>query len=67
MKKHVDTAEVIRFWPLNAKVQSVNKIIETMELCRLGVWEEHRPAIDSILRDLHRAGFEISKRTLNEI
>jgi predicted nucleic acid-binding protein len=60
----VETAEIIRALQ---SVQSVNNIIETMELCRLGVWEEHRPAIDSILRDLHRAGFEISKRTLNEI
>lgn len=60
----VDTAEIMQALQ---QVQSVNKIIETMELCRLGVWEEHRPAIDSILRDLHRAGFEISKRTLNEI
>lgn len=40
-------------------LRATRRIIETIELCRLGVWEEHRPALDSILRDFKAAGFDV--------
>jgi hypothetical protein len=40
-------------------LRATRRIIETIELCRLGVWEEHRPALDSILRDFKSAGFDV--------
>jgi hypothetical protein len=51
----------------NQTLNAVARIITTIELCREGVWEEHKPALDSILRDLNQAGFYISPDTLAEV
>jgi hypothetical protein len=49
------------------QLNAVARIITTIELCREGVWEEHKPALDSILRDFNQAGFDISPDTLAEV
>jgi len=48
-------------------INAVARIITTIELCREGVWEEHKPALDSILRDFDQAGFDINPKTLAEV
>lgn len=49
------------------QLRAVARIINTIELCREGVWEEHKPALDSILRDFNQAGFDIDPETLAEV
>jgi hypothetical protein len=49
-------------------LNQVSRIVTTIELCRDGVWEDHKPALDSILRDFHAIGyFELSPSTLKEL
>lgn len=50
-----------------ALLRSVSRIVETIELCREGIWSEHKPALDRILRDFDLLGFELSPDTLSEI
>jgi hypothetical protein len=35
-------------------LNAVARIVTTIELCRDGIWEEHKPALDSILRDFDK-------------
>jgi hypothetical protein len=51
----------------NRKIQSIYKILETMELARLGIWEAHKPALDSILLEFHKLGFELDATTVSDL
>ncbi len=48
-------------------IHKVEHVTTTIELCRLGEWEDHRPALDTILRRLAEAGIRVSPSTSKDL